>query len=338
MGASISSNVAVVNDDFTSSQYQSCGKGTVSNTVDISKVKYTQPANCPAGSTGFSINQAASLDASCVINSLQNATAQVANNLSADAKAGLGLAISSNVSDVQNSITNKVTQKCANVSDTQVANISDSTITACNMAIIQNANLKQSCQLQASQDIATQVSVTAKGEASGLNPTALFGIIGGVILLLIIVGGLGYFFYNKSQNKSATVQTKSSNGKTKTTTTTTAKSDLIGGMQNLFESMTNPDSFKDQLKQNKSWVVLIVFLMILLIIWLFTRGSGNKLDISEMDLQYLNQKMRDAHQIANASQQPSSLPFQQQINIYNDQVPVGTYSSVQAPIPSGYQN
>src|SRR5690606_5624951 len=132
MGASASTNKSTSNIDIISTAYNKCPAVGVSSSVNISNVTFRPNANC-GSDTEFVIDQNAGVDATCVIDNLQNSTASIAAELSSQAQAGIGLSASTNVADIDAQIKNRVANTCGNVSSTVEANIKDTVIESCKL-------------------------------------------------------------------------------------------------------------------------------------------------------------------------------------------------------------
>jgi hypothetical protein len=188
MGPAVSVNRTRVNNDFSSSVYAGCAIPNAVNVTNLEDITYTQPAHCPPSSKGLHIEQNAVLDAQCVINTLQKQLAETISKMESNAQAALGFAVSTNVNDIQNQISQKLTTKCEAASATNKVEIKGADVTACQLVVIQNATARMACQLDALQDLVNRVESEQKAESSG---TSFFGLIfgstGGIIVTIAIV-------------------------------------------------------------------------------------------------------------------------------------------------------
>lgn len=207
MGASSSKTESTSETDMLTSAYNSCGSANSTNIVTLSGIKFYPPADCKEDPE-FTIGQTATVDATCLLSSLQDSAAQTASTLDSDAQAGLGFSTSSDVSKTKTSISEYTTNQCADVSSTNMADITDTEIRSCKFEVVQNATANQSCQINATQsaisDIATQESSSATGGSifgDLFGNTNVTAIIIAIILIMLVVGG-GYYFYKKSSNSS----------------------------------------------------------------------------------------------------------------------------------------
>ena len=330
MGASVSTNTSAVNNDFSSQEYATCGNTVASNTIDIHSLKYTQPPGCPADSKGFLAQQTSAVKADCVIGILQQNVADTVSKMNADAQAGLGFAVSTDSSNISNQIKNKISASCGDKSSTNQASISDTEVTACNLAIIQDASAQSSCAINTLQAITSNVQSTQDTSAKG---GSLFGdLFGGMpswiwiiigIVVLLILAGAGFGLYRHFSGKKG----KTTGAKKKITTTTTKKVtpgeeifDLdtedavqIGGLTDLFSGAEG--TFWDRVKRNKSLVVIIILLLLLIAVYFFNKRIQNKPPITEEDLDDLKQKIMEAQQVASMDNTyvPSAPPSPQYI-------------------------
>lgn len=320
MGASVSQTASRINNDFTSSAYQSCGGTSSTNTADIRNVTYSEPSWCPPGSLGFNINQAAVVDATCAIGVLQKNIADAVAGLSSSAQAGLGVAVSTDSSTIGASITNKTNQTCGDKKATNAAAISDTKVTACNMAIIQNANANSSCVINALQDTATAAQVQLDAQAKG--GSLLGDLFGGgalkwiiiIVVVLLAVGG-GIFLFTKMKGKKKT--TKTEEGTEETTAGEEETESLTGGAWDIFSDLSNPKVFLQKLKRNKGFAVLIILILVVLVVFLFKAFGKTNNPINEDDIRNLNQTITEAHQVADY--QPANQYVYQPTNQYGYQ-------------------
>jgi flagellar basal body-associated protein FliL len=331
MGASVSTNQQTITNNMITNATNSCPTISTVNAVNISGLNYSQPPNCPAGS-GFNINQAAVVDATCLLTSLQNTAAQVAQSLSADAQAGLGISVSTNVSDIETSIAQNTTNTCTNTSTRNVANIADTTIRSCNFTLTQNATENVSCQINATQGIidkiATQSAATAKG--GSIFGDLFGGGIGGIITVIVIiivlavVAGVAFYFLRGKKGSGTTTAS--------TSQMTAADALLLGGFRNFFNDINNPVSFNDKLKKNSSFVVLIILILIVLIVFLMSSCKKSNKQLTDNDIGNLNQTITEAHQIADFNSKPnvSKINYYDQPNHINyDSESLRTYNRQQ---------
>ena len=168
MGAQVSTNKQVIQTDIVTEAYNSCPNIAVSNTVNMQGVNFRPDLNpnC-TGDTSFDISQTAGVDATCVITSMQDSLAKTLSTMDAEALGGLGFSGTSNILDIKNELSQKVENDCGNQSVTNVADIKDTTVTSCNMRVVQNASAKSSCTINSLQKIANDLEANSKSKAQG---------------------------------------------------------------------------------------------------------------------------------------------------------------------------
>ncbi|BCS83261.1 putative myristoylated membrane protein [Cotonvirus japonicus] len=298
MGASVSTNEQAIENNILSKSYNSCGSVGTVNVTDISNLKFYPPPNCDPPSN-FDITQASEINSKCLITSLQKNAADVAAKLSADAKAGLGLSASTNVNDIVNNINTITKNKCAGASTTNKASISDTVIKACQFKVIQDATDNVSCQINATQDVVSNIASKAAADAKGGSIFGdLFGggnlikIIIGIIVLIAIIG-LAFFLYKKLSKKSTgdtsadilaentgTISDIPANNLTTTKIeaessgipiTKSTEQGLTGGLMALVGG--NSKSFEKFLRTNKLLFILFLLLIVIMIAYIINKNN-----------------------------------------------------------------
>lgn len=198
MGATASTNVVTNDTNLVTKAFNKCPGVTVSNVVTIDNVTFEPNANCT--DSIFEIKQNAGVEADCVIGNLQTSTAEMLADLDAETKGGLGFSASTNVSDLKLEVEQMVENDCNDSSATNLASIKDTTIKSCNLRIVQDATVKQSCMINNLQDTAVKVETTAKATAEGLTlGSFLFGYGGGFMIVIVIVVIVYFVFFKKKK-------------------------------------------------------------------------------------------------------------------------------------------
>lgn len=204
MGAQASTNKVKTRVELNNEAINKCGSTTVTNAILLKKAKITCPKDCK-GNCKFSINQGAAIDASCLINSSQASMAETLASMDAGTKAGLGFSASTNVSDMQKEINNKITNECGGASSTQKIDASEMQLEMCDVTFAQNATAKSKCQLGAIQDIRDKAETATKASSEGVDPTKILSaysnmIIGIVAVIILII--LVFVFMSMSGSRS----------------------------------------------------------------------------------------------------------------------------------------
>jgi uncharacterized membrane protein len=298
MGASVSTNVQNTQNSLITSAVQKCPPVTAANLVNFTGTNFTAPPDCPGGGN-FDITQAAVVDSTCVLSSLQQAAAETAQTLNADAKAGLGIAVSTNVGETQNNIKNYTNQSCAKASSSNTVNLKDVNIKACNLTVTQNASDNTNCQINATQDLISKIAVSSGASSTGLFGDLFSGSWGKYILIVvavIVIIGIIIALYK--------VLGKKSNKKIQKTSSTKIEETTGGG-------------YFDEL--NKPYIILIIVALLIVIVFMINHSSSKEKQITENDVDSLNQKISEANKIAgfspkqNIIEQSTMLPYQQPV-------------------------
>ena len=274
MGASVSTNKDTINTNILQKAYNSCGSGArTQNVIDISNVTFDPPDNCNPQSQ-FIIGQQATADATCLIQNLQSSAAEVASTLSANAQAGLGFAVSTNVSDTTTNINNYVSNICAGASSTNQANIKDTVIKACKFVAVQNASAKESCQINNTQDVISQIASNASSNAQGASVWGLLFGEGGFGKILFIMLGLIIMA------SIILVLVKKFSGGNKGNNSGIELSDMgqFGGISNFFDSTNNPQLF----------TMFIIIIILLLVLFSINSFRNKKIIGNDIQKQYQN--------------------------------------------------
>jgi hypothetical protein len=201
MGAQVSALFSTVQTDLTTQAFNSCPQITASNTLDISNVQFLPNSACKTSSATF--NQSAGIDATCLISSLQDSVATTLSSMDATTQGGFGIQASTSASNINSQISQQTINTCGAQSSTNAASIKDTIITACDWHFVQNATAKSSCQINALQKMANDVSVKQTALAQGATLASLLfgnGAIGSIVMglvVVIILGSIGYYFYSE---------------------------------------------------------------------------------------------------------------------------------------------
>lgn len=207
MGVAASTNSTSIATKMIQSAYNSCPAVSSVNITTIKDVNFDPPppqyCNPPSS---FTVGQTASLDADCILGSLQSNISQEAAKLNATTQAGiLGLSASTNIADFKTSLANYTSNLCDKKSTKNFASIKDTTVRSCQFQVIQNATEKTSCQINATQDAASKVAASLSASSSGFLGNFLSGnllyIIIAIIIALVIVGTAAGFYFKSQKNK-----------------------------------------------------------------------------------------------------------------------------------------
>ncbi|XWV26109.1 myristoylated membrane protein [Tupanvirus soda lake] len=336
MGASASVTQQEVKNTMITNATNSCGADNASNVINISGVNYSQPPGCPAGS-GFNINQAASVDANCLIQQLVSQAANTTYNLNTSTKAGLGFSVSDTQSDINNTYTTNINNSCAGLNDTNYVNMSDVNVEACNFVVTQNATAKSQCQINSAQN---QVATVAGAVTTNTQGGSLFGDLFGnfsfgkvivvivVIVVLFVVIGVGYRFYSNSKKNKNT-------GSNIDTDDTGTDDDLTqdGGFLSLF---IDSGSLNAKIQRNKPYIILIIVVLLVLVVFIVNRSDTPEKQITENDVNNLSQTINEAQIIAGLAPVQPSRPQTPQEPIVYQQLQSPQLQSPQLQSPQIY--
>nr|QZX43049.1 myristoylated membrane protein [Mimivirus sp.] len=273
MGASASTNQQTIQNNILNQAYNTCPNIGTTNVIDLSGIKFEPPPDCNPPSEMI-IGQTATVDANCLLTSLQSSAADIAAQLNAEAKAGLGIAVSTNINDVKNSINQITTNSCANVSTTNKATIKDTVIKSCKFQVIQDATLNVSCQINATQDLVSKIASNAATSAEGgsiwglLFGSGIGGIIVGIVVVIVIIAIIGVVIYFVSKNKS-NVNTGDLLNKQ-----TLEEAALLGGFNKFLQGgfdniINNPSNIFGNIKNTTTYKILIISILVLIIVILY---------------------------------------------------------------------
>lgn len=268
MGASVSSNVSEATSSVITSSVNKCKKGVASNELYLSGITHDPSPGCTTSS--FNVNQSALVDADCFINSLQNNLVENVSKLTADAQAGIGVAVTNNTSVNKQNLESRLENICSGASSTNMVAAKDITSRACNMAFVQGASAKTKCKIDAIQDAVVKTETALASTATGASLGSLLfgggvgGIVGGIVIVLILIAA-AYAYY---KYKSGGIR-------------------QMGGVDNfsLFDKKTYP-------------VAIILTLLILVVVFVaYSRTTDTQLTV--VDLTNFQSKLSEAKKIAN---------------------------------------
>lgn len=316
MGLSASTSEQKIQNDLITNATNSCPPVSTINVTNLSGMVIETPPDCPGGGN-VTISQAAVVNANCLLQSLQESAAKLAATLNAQAKAGLGIAVSTDIQDIKTSIEENTKNTCAGASTTNIADISNTVIKSCNFTVTQDATENVSCQINATQDMISKIAASASAHATGGsilgdlfgglgNIVEVIAIIAAVIIVLIIVGILLFLLLGRKGKKNNEQKSTLPIGSSELTEMTehgmlpeeAEMAALLGGFRSFFNDMNNPTVFSQKLKKNKSFAVLIILILIVFIIFLIGLSKNPNKKLTENDINNLNQKIAEAHQAA----------------------------------------
>jgi len=300
MGAAISTNTTTINTDLSSSVYNKCEAAKLDNTFYGSGLHYDQPETCPKDSKGFLVEQAVALRADCTIKTLQDSTAEAIAKQSATAQAGLGIAVSTNVSDIRNSISQNLEQTCGGSSTTNKVGLTDTYVRACNLVVIQNATANESCKLDALQKLAAVAETGQEAESVGLfGGLGVGGLIGIIIAVVIVIAAAGGMYYYITRTKKGNEHYEKYVGRhfnkqpeQKKKHKEHRRHKKGGWKSEKSESLMGPGGLKEN-----SYSVLIIIILIAIIFFIMCSTNGEQA-VSQTDMKKLNNSIKEAYQIA----------------------------------------
>nr|AEX62679.1 uncharacterized myristoylated membrane protein [Moumouvirus Monve] len=276
MGASSSTNKQTIENNILNQAYNSCPSIGTTNIVSLSGIKFEPPPDCNPPSS-MTIGQTATIDSNCLLTSLQSSAAQIAAELSAEAKAGLGISVSTNINDVKQSISNITNNTCANVSTTNNATIRDTVIKSCQFRVVQNAKENVSCQINSTQDLISKIASNAASNAQGgsiwgdIFGSGPSGLIAGIIVIIIIFIIIAAVIYFLTRNKNKV------NPSDLLSTQTLEEAALLGGFNNILkggwdnimDNLNNPGNLFSKIRNSSTYKLLIISILVLIIVILY---------------------------------------------------------------------
>lgn len=315
MGASASVNKQKIENQMINEAYAECGTNRTTNLVSLSGIQFDPPPDCSPPSE-MTINQVALLDGNCLLGSLQKAAAKFSSTMNANAKAGLGFAVSTNVSETENNIRNYTNQKCAGYSTTNTADVKDTIIKSCKFQVVQNATQNVSCQINETQNAISQIAQKAATTAEGGSIFGMiFGSIGGiisiivVIVIVIIVIILLIYFIRRKKPENETQEEIS--GETSLSEALVEEKMPPKDITTIASGeITTKGTVQGQeggrKKHFRCSKITIIIIILVVVAFLILRIRGKRIQkISNDDINLLNQKMSEAQQIAKLIPKPS---------------------------------
>lgn len=299
MGATVSTDVQRDITNVMNKAYNSCGTVSSATQADISGVTFNCLPNCPNPCT-FEMDQTAAVEATCLIQNMQQGVAQVLSKQKAKTKAkwNLGWTISSNWKETDTNITNYLNNQCANASANVDAKITDTKITACGFKFVQGATAKQSCQINTIQNALANITSdqTSDVEGGGLSLPFLGGLIA-IVVVVAIVGAVAGIIYKKKKGKKGKAKKK-----TKTASPTETAQEESPGTAETTETKETKETKETEEQDggngaNDYSLLILGILGILFLFVLFIPSNGQK--ITNDDLSILNNKISEAQKIAN---------------------------------------
>ncbi|AQN68404.1 myristylated IMv envelope protein [Saudi moumouvirus] len=295
MGASASTNKQTIENNILNQAYNSCPSIGTTNIVSLSGIKFEPPPDCNPPSS-MTIGQTATIDSNCLLTSLQSSAAQIAAELSAEAKAGLGISVSTNINDVKQSISNITNNTCANVSTTNNATIRDTVIKSCQFRVVQNAKENVSCQINSTQDLISKIASNAASNAQGgsiwgdIFGSGPSGLIAGIIVIIIIFIIIAAVIYFLTRNKNKV------NPSDLLSTQTLEEAALLGGFNNILkggwdnimDNLNNPGNLFSKIRNSSTYKLLIISILVLIIVILYKTLHTHYLENENTPVNQLN--------------------------------------------------
>lgn len=309
VGIGVSTSAQTLVNDWVSSSYQACDPVSASNTIKLTGVTITQAPGCPPEDMTTDIDQATSVDATCLLGSLQTTAAQQATNISSSIDPGfLDFDVTSDFNTTYNNLQQYTTQACKDVSSTNMVDWDQVKLETCGFKITQNATANTSCQIQQVQDQMAKIATNITQEESGFSLGGIIAIVAGVIGILIVIGIVLvaiFVFGKKNKNgDSTTDNAKPTTDNAKPTATPDASSDGNAG--------DTPELTGGQSKSNNNKIplysIIIIGLLLLIAIFVSFSTTKNKC-FTESDIYNFNKKIQEAREIAHINS-----PYQNDIS------------------------
>lgn len=300
MGAGISSNVSEATSSVITSSVNKCKKGVASNELYLSGITHDPSPGCKTSS--FNVNQSALVDADCFINSLQNNLVENVSKLTADAQAGIGVAVANNSSINKQNLESRLENICSGASSTNMVAAKDITSHSCDMTFVQNASAKTKCKIDAIQDAVVKTETVLASTATGASLGSLLfgggigGAVGGIVIVLILIAAAYAYYKYRS-----------------------------GGMK----QMGGVDNFS--LSDKKTYPVAIILTLLILVAVFVAYSRTNDTQLTVVDLTNFQSKLSEAKKIANLETTSNAVS-----NTVSDTRQSLSYN--QDPIPNYYKS
>lgn len=275
MGASVSTNVSNIVTKINNKAYNNCETGGTTQVLDISGINFNPSEPACGKNSVFSVGQYSTVDAKCLISSMQSATAEEAVKLNANAQAGIGIAVSTNVSDMTTSINNVVKNKCKGQSITQAASLKDINSTSCVFNVVQNASMMDACIINETQSIANKISNQLGASSTGLFGGSIMKYLL-IVLAILIVVSIAFLLIKIFIGKS---------GKSKTTVSLDELNQV--GAMGYLNAIFN-QSGGNNISGNRTFTIITIIVVLLLVLFLINRLSSKKNNyLDDNDIQNL---------------------------------------------------
>lgn len=331
MGVGVSTNVSEATSSVLTTSVNKCKKGAASNELYLSGVTHDPSPGCKTSS--FNISQSAVVDADCFINALQNNLVENVSKLTADAQAGIGVAVANNTSVNKQELNTKLENICAGASSTNMVSAKDITSHACDMTFVQNASAKTKCKIDALQDAVVKSETALASTATGASLGSLLfgggigGAVGGIVIVLLLVAAAYAYYRYKTGGVSAVSDIIRPRYRRpapvideQTDASPDAQDEQVGGDFNLFN------------KKNYPVVIIITLLILVGIFMAYSRTPNAQLTASDLD--NFQSKLFEAKKIANLETSTSTSTVS---DIVNEQI-LPPYQNYRSSIVHNYES
>jgi flagellar basal body-associated protein FliL len=269
-----------LNENITSQQIENetitqamaeCGDTSGSNVITMSGVTFDPPPECDDST--LTINQATSVSAECAITQLTQVAVDLANQLTVEQLAAIGININISGTVTSSDIESYVSSICsdATVSNTYIA--SDVTVNSCDWVIVQDATAEQSCTIDQTQQLISKLSTDVAADQSGSSLLGLiFGSVGSalisigiVIIIVIVVIGIIVFGiqWAKSKGQKAEAQQSEENEYNNLAADTDIDTESDNDIPSFFGG-----------GGTVSFVWIIIIILVIVLIYVLIRYSG----------------------------------------------------------------
>lgn len=299
MGASASSNLQEESTNAISNTFQTCATGGVTDITNISGIKYRAPKGCV--NPKFTIDQAATLDAKCVLGAIQKNTADLLSKVDSKTVAGLGISVSSDVQKNASNIEAYLKQKCDEKAVGNITNLTNSSISGiCDFNIIQNGTAKEICDINATQDLISKISQKSTPDTEGgsiigdlFGSGSNFKVFLFIVLLLAILSGIGFYFYKKQEKT----------GKVGPLSEDIPLDDMLftGGYSDFFSDNATNNSWLDKFRKSSLFYIVTILVIVIAIFlsmgWANSKIKNKNKQITEDDVNKYKSMISDAKKI-----------------------------------------
>lgn len=205
MGLTLSANGQKTETNLLDAAYNSCGSNGSTTIVTVQGLQFYPPDGgkyCKPPYPTVQIGSTSTVDATCLLGSLQESALTMASSLNSQQLAGLGLSGSIDTTDIKTDIATLTANKCGGTSTNSTVSVTDTIIEACNFQVVANATANQSCQINAVQKLMNDMAQNIDNKTEGgsifgaLFGNGIVGALVGIVIIIVVLLILGFILYH----------------------------------------------------------------------------------------------------------------------------------------------